>query len=261
MKPRFLLILLSLLIVLPACGGGTIKKRKAKPKPTLGPSVASGPVQERTFAPPKSNETQYLLYLRDSQDRPIHKALTAILVQQPEPLAMRQPRRKTIQQEQMSGLDGLVAFTVEADGKTKYLWVGGEGITPQVIDAGIAAGGQVIKKKMSMEVIPVAKMLINDVNGYAVPNAIVTFKPLSTGKEPAGENIGNRPGSNANYVATLRTSLSGKVNFTRKPGRYALIATKEKGSCRLYKIVDWDGDGSKLLTFQLPAKSMTAPPW
>ena len=70
MKSRTLLLAcLGLLLVLPACGGSSSTPRKKKTPTTVGPGVTEGPVQERTFAPPGSNETQYILYLRTAQDK------------------------------------------------------------------------------------------------------------------------------------------------------------------------------------------------
>ena len=116
MKLRtFSLLLLSLTVALPACGGKTITK-KAKTDVIQGVGAETTPVEARIFADPGPTETLYLAHLRDSQDRPISGALVAVLVQKPEGMEMRQPRRKTVAAETISGRDGIAPILVESDG-------------------------------------------------------------------------------------------------------------------------------------------------
>ncbi|NQU47039.1 MAG: hypothetical protein HQ519_00185 [Planctomycetes bacterium] len=261
MKLRtFSLLLLSLTVALPACGGKTITK-KAKTEVIQGVGAETTPVAARIFADPGPTETLYLAHLRDSQDRPISGALVAVLVQRPEGMEMRQPRRKTVASENISGRDGIAYFLVESDGKEKYFWVGGDGVAPTVFKTSAAIPGKRVNTKCVVEVVPIAHLIISDNEGMRVNDAIVTFKPIGASAASDDAQKGNRPSQSDNYGNTRRSDGLGEVKYTVKPGKYGLIATKDNGTCRLYKVVNWDGDMSKPLEFKLPAASMTEQPW
>lgn len=255
-----LLLIGALLAAVPACGG-TKKKKDNIDRNTDFSSVGAvdGPVQERTFAAPGANQTLYKLYLRDKQGRPVKGVKGAILVQPPEGLDMRQPRRKTVAAEAISGSDGIAAILIDSDNKPKYGWIGGDGVfPPSAYPLEAAVGGKTIALTLEVPVEPVATLIINDHNGFRVPDAIVTFKAL-TGAA-ANDVESTRPSQSDNYGTTRRTNGLGEVKYTYPVGRYGLIATNEKGSNRLYAIVDWNGQ-EEPLEFQLPPKSMTEQPW
>lgn len=252
-----LLILISLLLVLPACGGKKVT-RKAPPATLAGPSAESKPIPERVFADPTATQTLYLAYIRDSQDRPVSGVNVQLLVQKPEGLDMRQPRRKTVAYGAVSGRDGIASMLIDSDGKEKYVWVGGDGVRPSVFKVQAATGGSRIKTRCVVKVIPVAHLIFTDADGMRVNNGIITFKPIGSGSSDVESS---RPSQSDNYGPTRRANGLGEVKYTAEPGKYGLIATKENGTCRLYDIVNWDGDMSKPLEFQLPAQSMTKQPW
>jgi len=260
------LVLLSAVLAfgLPACGGSK-KNPFAKKKSTRDDisevGAVEGPVQERKFADPTATQTLYLLYLRDSQNRPVAGASAMVLVQPPEGLNINQPRRKTVVAEMPSGPDGISPIMSEADGKPKWAWVGGKAIwPPAVYELEPATGGNTVKMTLQVPIQPVAKIIISGQDGLRVPDAIVTFKPIAGGPGDV-ENIGDRPGKSDNYGNTKRTNGMGEIDYPRPAGRYGLIATDDKGRNRLYAIVDWNGDASKPLEFKLPATSMTEQPW
>lgn len=254
-----LLLLLCLTLVLPACGGSKTTRKKSAPD-TVGttPSAQSQPIQARTFADPGANETLYLAHIRDPQDKPVAGVMVALLVQKPEGLDMRQPRRKTVAYESVSGRDGIAALKIDSDNKDKYVWVGGEGIRPAIFKVQAATGGARINTRCSVKIIPIAHMIFTDAEGMRVNDAIVTFKPIGGASNDVEST---RPSQSDNYGTTRRANGLGEVKYTAEAGKYGLIATKSNGTCRLYKVVNWNGDTSKPLEFQLPAKSMTEQPW
>ena len=81
--------------------------------------------------------------------------------------------------------------------------------------------------------------------GLRVANGLVVVKPKNEG--PATRR------SSGNIGATRRTDDLGEVKFTRNPGEYILIATKENGSCRLTRDFTFDGSGAPT-TIRLPAQ-------
>jgi hypothetical protein len=249
------LLLLALLVVLPACGGHKNPYKKAEDDRVVlgGPTAEQKPVEQRTFADPTASQTLYLAYLRDANNKPVSGVDVQLLVQRPEGMDMRQPRRKTVAYGAVSGLDGIAAMMVDSDNKPKFIWAGGLGVNPVIFAANPAVGGARIELTCQVQVVPIAHLIIEDASGMRVPKGIITFKPIG--------NEANTRGLSDNYGTTGRTNGFGEVKFTRPKGRYGLIATKEKGSCRLYQIVDWNGDGDTPLTFRLPAKSMTEQPW
>lgn len=252
-----------LAVGLPACGGSKknpFAKNSSEERTDLrNVGAVDGPVQERQFAAPTAEQTLYKLYLRDSQDRPVQGVSAMVLVQPPEGLNINQPRRKTVVAEMPSGKDGIAAIMSEADGKPKWAWVGGKSVwPPSVYPLEPAVGGKTVAVTLPVPIQPVAKIVLQDQAGLRVPNGIVTFKPIGGGSD--AENIGNRPGSD-NYGHTKRGNGMGEVDYPRPPGRYGLIATTEKGTQRLYAIVDWTGDESNPLVFTLPAQSMKQQPW
>lgn len=252
-----------LAIGLPACGGSKknpFAKKSTEERTNLrNVGAVEGPVQERQFAPPTATQTLYKLYLRDSQNRPVQGVSAMVLVQPPEGLDINQPRRKTVVAEMPSGRDGIAAIMSEADGKAKWAWVGGKSVwPPSVYQLEPAAGGKTVAMTLSVPIQPIAKIIIQDKDGLRIPNGIITFKPIGGGGD--AENIGNRPGSD-NYGHTKRGNGMGEVDYPRPPGRYGLIATTEKGTQRLYAVVNWTGDESQPLVFTLPETSMTQQPW
>jgi hypothetical protein len=253
--PSTLFLLLVFLVALPACGGS--KKSTAKPADERmvsgGPAAADKPVKARIFVDPTAAQTLYLAYLRDANDKPVSGVSVQLLVQRPEGLYINEPRRKTVAYGAISGLDGIAPMMIDSDNKPKFVWVGGLGVQPVAYEVGAAVGGSRIKIRCDVTVVPIAHLIIEDASGMRVPNGIITFKPI-------GGEVNNR-GLSDNYGKTGRTNGFGEIKFTRPAGRYGLIATKERNTCRLYQIVDWDGDGSKPLTFKLPTKSMTEQPW
>ncbi|MAW61373.1 MAG: hypothetical protein CMJ94_11125 [Planctomycetes bacterium] len=263
-----LVLLAGLLAVgLPACGGSKknpFGKRSTGEQTDLrNVGAVEGPVQERKFAEPTATQTLYLLYLRDKQNRPVQGVSAMVLVQPPEGLNINQPRRKTVVAEMPSGRDGIAPIMSEADGKPKWAWVGGKSVfPPAVYELQPAVGGQTVKMTLQVPIQPVAKLVFTDHTGMRVPNGIITFKPLD-GAGSDVENIGDRPGGSDNYGSTKRSNGLGEIEYPRPAGRYALIATKENGSSRLYAIVNWNGDESKPLEFTLPETSMTEAerPW
>ncbi len=253
-----LLILLSLLIVLPACGGKKTTKKRDVIETLSGPTAESAPVPERTFADPAPNETLYLAYIRGANNKKISGAMVQVLNVRPEAMDMRQPRRKTSAGSAISGKDGVAAILIPSDGKEKYLWVGGDGVPPVAYKAQAAAAGQRVKVRCDVKVAPIAHLIFTDHQGMRANNGIITFKPIG-GAESAQK--GDRPNQNDNYGTTRRANGMGEVKYTCYPGKFGLIATTESGAHRLYKIVDWDGDMSKPLEFQLPETSMARPAW
>jgi hypothetical protein len=260
------LVLLSavLAVGLPACGGSKknpFGKKTTKRDDISTVGVIEGPIQERKFADPTATQTLYLLYLRDSQDRPVAGASAMVLIQPPEGLNINQPRRKTVVAEMPSGPDGISPILSEADGKPKWAWVGGKAVwPPAVFPLEPATGGNTVKAKLLVPIQPIAKIIINGPDGLRVPDAVVTFKPIGGGPGDV-ENIGGRPDKSDNYGNTKRTNDMGEIDFPRPAGRYGLIANNAKGRFRLYAIVNWNGDDSKPLNFTLPAQSMTEQPW
>ncbi len=254
-----LLLLLALMVALPACGGKKVSRKPKAETVGTGPSAQTQPVAERKFKDPEANETLYLAYIRDGQDRPVAGVDVQLLVQKPEGMDMRQPRRKTVAYGAVSGRDGIANMMVESDGKDKYVWVGGDGVKPAAFKVAAATGGQTVKTKCTVKVIPVAHLIISDASGMRVNNAIVTFKPIGGSSSSNVEST--RPSQSDNYGTTRRANGLGEVKYTYEPGKYGLIATKENGTCRLYQVVNWDGDMSKPLEFQLPATSMKEQPW
>lgn len=263
MKSRFSVALLSGLaftLVLPACGGSK-KNPFGEPKQQEQVSLADAgavekPVEARKFAPPDPDQTLYLFYLRDAQDRPVKGVLCSLLQQAPDGQEIRQPRRKTVVGEAISGLDGIGPVMSEADGKRKFAWVGGEGVyPPSVYPVEAATGGNTVKVTLRVPIEPIATLVFLSPEGELVPNAIVTFKPV--GGSGSNENIGNRPSQSDNYGATKRSDDSGECKFTRPVGRYMLIANDEDGHHRIYKIIDWKGDTAPM-QIQLPETSMKA---
>lgn len=258
------LVLLSVALALPACGGK--RKNPFGTKETERENISSvgatdTPAPERKFAAPTASQTLYLLYLRDKQNRPVAGASAMVLVQPPEGLNIEQPRRKTVVAEMPSGPDGISPIMSEADGKPKWAWVGGKGVwPPAVYELQAATGGNTVKMTLEVPLQPIARIVISGQDGLRVPDAIVTFMPIGTGPGDV-DNIGNRPGKSATYGATKRTNGMGEIDFPRPAGRYGVIATDDEGRYRLYAEVEWTGDASKPLEFKLPAQSMTEKPW
>ncbi|MCH2101414.1 MAG: hypothetical protein MK209_05790, partial [Planctomycetes bacterium] len=245
-------------IGLPACGGSKknpFAKKSTEERSNLrNVGAVEGPVQERQFAAPTTNQTLYKLYLRDKQNRPVQGVSAMVLVQPPEGLNINQPRRKTVVAEMPSSKDGISAIMSEADGKPKWAWVGGKSVwPPSVYPLEPAVGGKTVAMTLSVPIQPVAKIIIQDQAGLRVPDGIITFKPI--GGSGDAENIGNRPGGSDNYGHTKRGNGMGEVDYPRPPGRYGLIATTATGTKRLYAIVNWTGDESQPLVFTLPATS------
>jgi hypothetical protein len=255
---NFLLLLLSLMLVLPACGGKKVTRKSQPDDIGTGVSAQSKPAPARTFADPSANQTLYLAHVRDGQDRPVSGVMVAVLVQKPEGMDIRQPRRKTVAAEMVSGRDGIAPIMIESDGKDKYVWIGGEGIRPAVLKVPPATGGARIPTRCSVTVIPVAHMIFSDASGMRVNDGIITFKKIG-GSSSDVEST--RPSQSDNYGTTRRCNGLGEVKYTAEPGKYGLIATKDNGTCRLYKVVNWDGDTSKPMEFKLPATSMKEQPW
>jgi hypothetical protein len=267
-RPSSLALLLLgavLTLGLPACGGSKknpFAKNTTEERTDLrNVGAVEQPAPERQFAPPKADETLYLLYLRDAQNRPVQGVSAMVLQQVPEGQNILQPRRATVVGEMPSGTDGIAPIMSGADGKPKWAWVGGRGVNPPAIyPLEAATGGNTVKMTLQVPLKPIAKLVFTDQSGLRVPNGIITLKPDAP--ESSAE-VGSRPNRSANYGTTKRSNGLGEVEYYYTPGRYRLIANKENGTCRLYAIVNWTGDESKPLEFQLPAKSMTEAerPW
>jgi hypothetical protein len=258
------LVLLSVALALPACGGK--RKNPFGTKTTERENISEvgaveGNAPERQFAPPTADQTLYLLYLRDNQNRRVVGASAMVLIQPPEGLDINQPRRKTVVAEMPSGPDGISPIMSVADSKPKWAWVGGKSVwPPAVYELQPAIGGTTVKMTLEVPVQPIAKIILSGPDGLRVPDAIVTFKIIG-GAPGDVENIGGRPNASDNYGTTKRSNSMGEVDFPRPAGRYGLIATDDQGHNRLYAIVDWTGDDSKPLTYTLPKESMKEQPW
>jgi len=251
MKKSTPLFLISLLLCCTACSkGGDNKPAQRESAASLvagsGPQATKGKVVYPPLPTPKQDETLYVAFIRNQDNLPVARARVMVLTEEPEGLYMRQPRRKTVAYEYRTPLHGRFAAMITSDGKPKFLWVGGDGFKPHIYALPAATGGKVHKMTCPVTIVPIAKLVIQDHQGYLVANAIVTFKAVD------GGNAGGR-GLSDNYGNTERSDDSGQVNFTRLPGKYTLIATKETGRCRLTKIVDFDGSPT-LMTFKLPSK-------
>ena len=133
-------------------------------------------------------------------------------------------------------LHGRGMAMLEADGLPKFLWVGGEGFDPFIVDIPPSTSGLDFRKVVTVEIKPILHLIIEDADGLRVANGLVGVKPKNEG--PAARR------SSGNIGATRRTDDLGEVKFTRNPGEYILIATKENGSCRLTRDFTFDGSAA-----------------
>lgn len=266
MKFRILILLVAALAmaVTPACSKRVVTKEKpaATVAPGSGPQIAEGPIPPPPpIADPEPGMTLYVVHILDkASERPIGGAFTRLMHEVPEPLFMREPRRRDVAGEYPTPLHGQVHFQTESDGKMKYVLVNGRGFAPYITEAGEAVSGQRRELTLKMEIVPSAKFVVRLPNGDRADNAIVTMK--LAGEQPAaptGDSVklGGRPTGSSNYGNTERCDDLGEVIFNRKPGKYLLLATNSSGGNRLYATVDWTGDWSEPMVLNLPEQSMS----
>jgi len=249
MKSSTLLLtgLATLLLFPAACT--TKKVERHKPAETLrpgsGPSATTRSVTKPTPPAVAANEAMYIIDIQDQNNRPIARARLMVLTMKPEDLYMRTPRRKTVAWEYRTPLHGRGMAKLEADGLPKFLWVGGEGFDPFIVDIPPSTSSLDFRKVVTVEIKPILHLIIEDADGLRVANGLVVVKPKNEG--PAARR------SSGNIGATRRTDDLGEVKFTRNPGEYILIATKENGSCRLTRDFTFDGSAAST-TIRLPAQ-------
>lgn len=237
------LCLLCTILVGPGCLGG--KKTTTDPQPAAtvnpdqGPQASTRTYQVPEIAPPAGTETLYIADLRDSGGRQLGGIRCMILGQEPEPLYMREPRRKSVGHEGKTPRHGRYAAKIGSDNKPKFLWIGGPGVEPQVHPLQAAAPGQTHQKTYSIQTMPFFTMQVLDHQGFLVNGATVTLK---SSKEAS------------NYGMTERADDAGEIVFTRRPGKMYMIATKGNGTCRLEQEFTWDGKTSPM-QIKLPERS------
>ncbi|HEX9793547.1 MAG TPA: hypothetical protein VGC54_06145 [Planctomycetota bacterium] len=232
------------LVLLPACG----QKSSGKKGPQVSETLAAGSGPQATTkaiqaAPPlpavPPDKTMYVFFVRDSAGNPVGGVDVRVLTEVPEPLFMREPRRKTVIGTYPTPLHGRVHFQVEGDGTNKVLWVGGKGITPFTQTLPAASPGLKHEETVTVKITPIANFLILDHQGLRVNDAIVSMAPPTAT-------------SNAGY--TERSGDAGFAKFTREPGLYKLIATKGNGTCRFTQDFQWDGN-PETIELRLPEKT------
>jgi hypothetical protein len=260
-KIRTLLLLLAAAVFLSACGNQAPPPRETRTIINLdeGPKALDQPVgKPPAIAPPTADQTLYLVHVRNAADQVIEGARVMLLTEMPEPLYMREPRKKTRVAYKYSPNYGRVEFMVQSDGKPKYLLVGGDGFLPSVMALEPATGGRTQELTVRSEILPIATVVVEDVDGNRVARPMVTMRP-PTGTPTKYTVRGLAPNEGMTEVG----DDLGEVKFTRPSGRYWLISSKgvnDQGTCRRYQIIDWDGSTEPIVV-RLPAQSEPKPDW
>ncbi len=249
MNPRPLFFLPAiLLLLLPAgCGDSGRPKRQQGPDPTVSISRTEGAqVQEKAppkpdIGPPPAGHVQYIVDVQDDQGRPVGAVDIRVLTGKPEGLYMREPRRRDVEMTYSSPLHGRVFFNVPADGQPRWLWVGGLGITPFLVDLEAPTpAGSVFRHQVTVKPVPVCRLVIQDHRGWLVADAIVSMTP---------------PGAASHVGMTRRSDAAGEVTFTLPHGTYELIATKADGTCRYTDSkFEWKGQDGPVV-IRLPERT------
>lgn len=244
---------------LAACGGGSssrkVEQTKTVVSSTGGPNVVSGPVEaEPVIAPPPANQTLYKVRVHERKSgNPIANARVMLMREQPEPLYMREPRRRDVVYESKTRATGLFYVMAEADGAMKYALVNGQGFMPTLVEAGAANGGQTQEIRIDVDIVPTFKCTIRNPAGERAANALCTMKPDV-------EVNSDRPGLKANYGWSERADDLGVVTFNREPGVYRLEFSDENGKHRWYEKFTWSGTQDAPREITLPEESQ-AKPW
>lgn len=249
MNSRILpLIGLACLLLLPASCTTRKKVERHKSAETLrpdsGPAATTRKVTKPTPPSVGSNESMYVVDIQNQQNRPIARAKVMILTQRPEEAYMATPRQKTIAWNYRTPLHGRAMAKLEADGLPKFLWVGGEGFDAFLVDIPNASPSLDFRKIITVEIKTIVHLVVEDAQGMRVANGLITLKPNREGPAPRR--------SSGNLRTTRRTDDLGEVKFTRNPGEYTLIASKENGSCRLTQVFHVR-EGGGVTTIRLPA--------
>lgn len=262
MKHPFILAAL-LLAPLPACGGGSSGPKTDAGTTTLS-SGTPGVVEdvsalppEPVIAPPGAKETLYKVYILDrATQKPIANARVMLLREEPDPLFMREPARRSVVYESKTRIHGLFYSLAEADGQMKYALVTGTGFIPTLHEAGASAAGQTHVTKIEVDIVPVCKFTILTPDGERADNALCTMKP----DEATEASIkSTRPGQKANYGWTERAGDNGIVAFNRAPGTYLLEFSDRNGKFRWYERFQWTGQQADAREVRLPAESQNKP--
>ncbi|TAH39339.1 MAG: hypothetical protein EYC70_00710 [Planctomycetota bacterium] len=230
--------------LLAACddGGGV---RRSKPAETLKPGAAAQGIEGPVEAPPElgaaaANQTLYVCWIKDGQGRPVARARTMLLRAVPDPLYMREPTVKERMSIYVTPKHGRVHHACEADGQVKYMWIAGDGIEPFLTELEPASGGRTFERTITVNILPVATLVVKDFEGKLVPEALLTIR-----KDASEPTIGN----------TWNADDSGQLKYTREPGTYILEASKPNGTC--YKKITWEWNGDPApIEIQLPEKSI-----
>ena len=255
-NPTICLLALATLLTAPACTKQAAPVR-AQPSETTKAGEAPRAVEATaplpTLAAPAASETLYKVFIKNAAGQSLIGVKTMLLSEIPEGLYIREPRRKTVIGTYKTPAYGRVHYLVQSDSKPKYLWIGDNGVLPFITELESAAPGRTYERTVIAEISPIATLIIEDHQGMRVPNAIVTMRP-----EGETANKFSQRGGSANYGTTQRSDDLGEVQFTRPVGQYRIIATKENGTSRVTRIMDWTGNPAPV-TVRLPEKSETAP--
>lgn len=243
---------------LAACGGGS-STRKVEQTSTVisstgGPNVVSGSVEpDPKFEPPAANQTLYKVRVHERKSgSPIANARVILMREQPEPLYMREPRRKDVVYESRTRGNGLFYVMAEADGAMKYALVNGQGFIPTLVEAGASTGGATQEIRIDVDIVPSFKCIIRNPLGERAANALCTMKPDV-------EVASDRPGLKANYGWSERADDLGQVTFNREPGVYRLEFSDEDGKHRWYEKFTWNGTQDAPREVKLPENSQDKP--
>lgn len=261
MKTKLPLSLLLLGALLASCGPSPPPPPPPAPAGTIvklseGPTAVENPTTVAPqIAPPQANQTLYLVHVQDAQGRAIKGARVMLLTEMPEPLYLREPRKKTRIRYVYTPDYGRAEFMVQSDGLPKYLLVGGDGFKPDAQQVDPSTGGHTQELRVVTEILPIANFVIKDHTGDRVADALVTMRPL-----PGESNKYAIRGLKPNEGMTERGDDFGIVTFTRPLGSYELMSMKGDGTCRKYEIFAWDGRKAEIV-IQLPEKSETPPAW
>ncbi len=261
MKTQLLCWLLLGALTLTACGPAPPPPRETVTVVNTdeAPTAIDEPVgPPPAIAPPAANQTLYLIHVRNAAGQVIKGARAMLLTEAPDALYMREPRKKTRIMYRYTPPYGRVEFMTEADGKPKFLVLGGDGFLPSLIQLDPATGGHTQEITVITEIMPIATVIVEDVNGNRVARPMVTMRP-PTGTPSKYSVRGLKPNEGMTEIG----DDLGEVKLTRPAGKYWLISSKgtaDQGTCRKYQIIDWDG-GAEPMVVRLPAKSEPKPEW
>jgi len=143
-----------------------------------GPKALDAPVTEAPkIAPPTSTQTLYQVHVRNAAGQIIEGCRVMLLTEIPDPLFLREPRKKTRISYHYSPNYGRTDFMTLADGKPKYLVVGGDGFLPSVVELKPAVGGQTYELTVRTEIMPIVTVIVTDHEGNRVSQPLVTMRP------------------------------------------------------------------------------------